>query len=119
MGLFRRRRPSSPPDPATAVAEFWTTWPSVRPRVEDAILTGSFDGIVDEVSARVSAIDPGLQWELAAGRVADHALVVSAGGKRSLRAMAERWMRAGPGADDMWEFHSSRQPDPTALSTST
>jgi len=117
MGLFRRShgRIAGLASSSAAIAEFWAWWPSARPLLEEAIRTGSFEGVVEPLSARVAAIHPRLQWELAAGVEAEHAVVVTAGGEPRLRALAERWMRAGPPPDTSWEFHSSRQPDPGAL----
>jgi Family of unknown function (DUF695) len=115
MGLFRRDRHPHRVSPAVAIAEFWAWWPSARPLVEEAIRTGSFEEAARQMSAQVAAIHPRLQWELTAGVEAEHALVVTAGGEHRLRAVAERWMRAGPPPDASWEFHSSRQPDHHAL----
>jgi hypothetical protein len=63
----------------------------------------------------VSAIHPGLVWEVAPGREAAHALVVTAAGDAELRSTAHRWARAAPPADMLWEFHPSRQANAQAL----
>ncbi len=123
MGLIRRTRhrghPGSTSSPGAAIADFWDWWSSARAEVEHAVEAGTVETVVPPISERVAAIDPGLHWELAAGRTAEHALIVSAGGERRLRALAERWKRSSPGVDAGWEFHSSRQPDPGALGNNT
>jgi hypothetical protein len=110
MRWGRSSAPSADP-----IAAFWAWWPGARPRVEQAIDGAGWDGLVDEVSARVSAIAPKLDWEFGKGRRARHALVLSAVGNPGLRSTTERWMRAGPPADAGWEFHPARQAEPAAL----
>jgi hypothetical protein len=95
-----------------AVAQFWRWWPGVRGRVEAAIATGQWGELTPEVSARVAAIHPDLQWEFARGTKAKHALVVCAAGDHRLRAAAARWRAAAPPVDDQWEYHAARQPEP-------
>jgi hypothetical protein len=108
-------RPHRHTDPA--IVEFWRWWPGARPRVEAAIAGGTWsDELIAEISARVKAIDKKLEWEFSRGSRIGHALVVSAAGAARLRAVAERWRRAAPAADGSWEYHSTRQPDPAALS---
>lgn len=63
------------------------------------------------LSGRVAAIHPDIAWELTSGRTARNALVLSPEGSPSLRAVTERWLRAGPGADEAWEYHPARQAD--------
>ncbi len=112
MPLFRRHN-SVPP--TAAIAAFWQWWPTARPRIEAAIAGGGWDGLPDEVTQRIKAISPDLEWEFGAGRQSAHALVVSAAGSRELRVLAERWYRAAPPPDRTWEFHPARQPDPQAF----
>lgn len=100
-----------------AIAEFWRWWSGARPRVEVAIADGAWSAaLVTEVSRRARAIDKELEWEFTQGSRAGHALVLSAAGVPRLRAVAERWRRAAPPADQRWEYHSTRQPDPNSLS---
>jgi hypothetical protein len=114
MGLLGRRRT----DPRQAIEDFWVWWPAGRERVLAAIGSGSWpDDLVAEIGARVGAIDPGLQWEFAAGARASHALIVSAGGDPRQRAVAERWRRLSPPVDATWEYHTTRQPAPGALAS--
>lgn len=103
--IFRRRPPADP------IGAFWQWWPTARPRVEQAIDGGTWpDGLVADLNARVRAIDPDLEWEFGRGTSARHVLVVTAAGNRSLRAVAERWWRAGPPSDDTFEFAAARRP---------
>ncbi|RKR88265.1 uncharacterized protein DUF695 [Micromonospora pisi] len=100
-----------------AIAEFWRWWSGARHRVEVAIADSAWsDDLVTEVSRRVKAIDKELEWEFAQGSRAGYSLVVSAAGTPRLRAVAERWCRAAPASDGTWEYHSTRQPDPSSLS---
>ncbi|WP_329104209.1 DUF695 domain-containing protein [Micromonospora sp. NBC_01699] len=111
--LFSRQHRNVGP----AIVEFWRWWPGARSRVEAAIADGTWsDDLIAEVSGRVKAIDRELEWEFAQGARAGNALVVSAAGAPRLRAVAERWRRAAPAADERWEYHSTRQPDPNSLS---
>lgn len=110
MRLFGKRSNAD-----EAIAEFWSWWPGFRPRAEAAIASGGWDGLVDEIGPRVSAIDAGLQWEFARGTHAKHALVVCPAGDAKLRATAARWRDAAPPTDGTWEYHAARQPDPAAL----
>jgi hypothetical protein len=106
--LFSRRTK----DPRSAIKDFWVWWPTVRPQIESAIESGDWpDALVSQVGTRVDAIDAGLAWEFGAGSLAKHVLVVTSAGNRSLRATAERWRRAGPPADETFEFATTRRPD--------
>jgi hypothetical protein len=97
-------------DPAeAAIARFWSWWGEARGRD----LTDP--SLIARMHERVSAIDPGLEWEFGPGREARHVLVVSSGGDPALRALAERWRRAGPPNDAIFEYASARRPDPAAL----
>jgi hypothetical protein len=110
MRLFGKRN-----DPQRAIAEFWSWWPGIRPRVEAAISSGGWNDLIGQISARVDAIDSGLQWEFMKGTSAKHALVVCPGGAARLRATAARWLAAAPPADSTWEYHAARQAEPAAL----
>jgi hypothetical protein len=94
---------------------FWAAWPEIRRDLDLAVEARDTEGVLAAVGGRVAAIHPDLAWEHAKGISASSALVVSAEGKRELRATAERWLRAAPAPDEAWEFHAARQPDPEAL----
>lgn len=116
MGLFRRRVE----EVADPIEAFWAWWQGGGAgRVQQAIGNGgAYGGLTDEVSQRVQAIHPDLQWELGPGDHAEHSLCVTAGGVAQFRPLAERWMRAGPAADATWEYAPSRRADPNALESS-
>lgn len=97
------------------VAEFWAWWPTVRPAVVAAIAGAGWGSITDDFNRRVAAIHKELTWQFSSGRVARHALVVSASGNAELRAVAARWAALAPAADAEFEYHTSRQPDHSTL----
>ncbi len=104
MRFFKRG--GSEPD-----VDFWTWWAGARPRVEQAIETGSFDRkLVDDMSKAVQSIDPRLAWEFSAGRRSKHALTISPEGNPMSRPAAVAWLAAAPPADATWEYFASRQP---------
>jgi hypothetical protein len=91
-------------------SDFWTWWPSGRERIAQAISTGGFDpALIQEISRAVATIHPSMAWELAPGRVADHAFCISPEGNAELRQIALRWRTNAPPVDQTWEFHASRQ----------
>ena len=96
---------------AEGIAAFWTRWPDLRPRLDDAIAKRDFGSLPDEISTLVHAIDPHLEWELGPGQDgAQHAFTLSAAGNAALRHLTERWLSEAPDADETWEFHPARQP---------
>jgi hypothetical protein len=115
MGLFRRR--DTRPD--DAVAAFWTWWTSAgATSCASAIAEKAPERIAEEMSRRVESVRPGLAWELAAGDLSEHKLVVTAEGNPDLRAVARRWLLAAPSADETWSYDDHRGPvdDPDGVS---
>jgi len=107
MLFSRRRKPVGSP-----IEDFWVWWSEARPRVEAAIAVHEWsDDLVADIAARVQAIHPNLEWEFGKGSMAKHVLVVSGAGNSALRAVTERWRRAGPPADGTFEFAPARQAD--------
>lgn len=106
--IFGRRRDR---DPKAGIAAFWAWWAQSKDKLDAALSAGELAGIDRTLSSRVAAIHPDIAWELTAGRAARHALVLSPEGSPSLRTVTERWLRAGPGADEAWEYHPARQAD--------
>src|SRR3712207_5558865 len=99
--IFRRRVRR---DPSAAIESFWQWWATARPRAENMIGGAPDDTLVAELSARVSAIHPELQWEFTAGSDAAHLLVVTSAGDPGLRSLAERWRRASPPPDEIFGY---------------
>ncbi|RFA11791.1 hypothetical protein B7R22_17830 [Subtercola boreus] len=115
MGLFKRREN---PVPLSPIDEFWRWWTATGEGLfTAAIANGDYGSLPDQISAKVAAIDSELQWETSKGRLAKHALCVTAAGVAELRPLVERWARAAPPATDTWEFVAARQRD-EALSSS-
>lgn len=107
MGLFRRRSG----DPSDAINDFWVWWSGVgADACAEAIADREPGRIADQVSAKVAAIHPDLAWELAAGEVSEHKLVLTAEGNPDLRPLARRWVLAAPAADPTWSYDDHRGP---------
>lgn len=104
MGIFRR----SPGTPARnpAIARFWEWWAEARERLDDGVP----GDVAEEMTARVEAIHPDLEWELGPGP----SLTLSGGGVEELRGITERWVRSAP--DDGWQYRPARVADPSMLS---
>jgi len=94
---------------------FWAAWPELRRELDLAVAEHDTERMQQLLHEYVDAIHPELAWEHAKGLSASDALVVSAEGSRELRSTAERWLRAAPEPDAVWEFHSAWQPDPGGL----
>ncbi|TBN57632.1 DUF695 domain-containing protein [Glaciihabitans arcticus] len=113
MGLFSKREKPATTHP---ISDFWEWWNAKgQSRFTKAIPTGEYGELITDIAAMVSAIDPGLQWETAKGRVAEHALIVTSGGIAELRPLAERWLRGAPAANPTWEFAAARRRDASVL----
>ncbi|HSK27535.1 MAG TPA: hypothetical protein VK894_11565 [Jiangellales bacterium] len=111
MPLFRRKQAATAADPRPAIAGFWAWWEGARADVAAALADGEPQRAAPGIAAAVRAVGE-LDWELAAGTEgARHGLVVSAGGKPELRALAQRWWLAAPPADETFEYHPARQRD--------
>jgi hypothetical protein len=115
VGFFRRAQKVEDRSP---ILEFWRWWATIgEARLTAAIGNGDHSIWVGEISLRVAAIHPELQWETGKGRSSQHALCVTAAGVAALRPLAERWFRASPPTTGMWEFSPARQPDPSVLTS--
>jgi hypothetical protein len=73
--------------------------------------------MAEEISRRVAAVHPDLAWELAAGQVSEHTLVVTAEGNPDLRPIARRWLLTAPPADETWSYddHRGAAADPEGI----
>lgn len=96
----------------SSLARFWAWWSEAGPRTAAAIAARTVGALVDEISAQVRALDPGLAWELGPGRRSEHNLTLSPEGSIVLRRLTERWVRSAPTGDPTWEFYPARQPAP-------
>lgn len=115
--LQRRQRQQT--NPREGIARFWSWWNgggAERTAHDHGSGNGRSDASAAELAAMVSAIHPGLQWEITVGRQAAYALCVSGGGQPELRTTAERWVQAASATDPRWEYRSARLADPDALS---
>lgn len=98
---------------ADAIKKFWNWWPTIRPRIEEAIGGAGFDeALVKEINDRVLAIRDGLDWELAPGTKSKHAFCLSAKGDPEGRLVTETWRARGPAPDETWEYHGARRSGP-------
>lgn len=93
------------------IEDFWEWWNGGgRAELETAIAGEGSDDIADTISGLVADIHPSLEWQLAPGLSARHALALSGGGLGTLRIMTQQWVESGPPADADWEFHGARIP---------
>lgn len=93
-----------------AIEEFWAWWATAREPLAVAIETEAPTDILDELTDQLWRIHPELDWQIAPGTTARHALNLVSGGSRLLRLVAELWRRRGPADDEVWEYHPARQP---------
>lgn len=107
MPLFSRRRRA---DATPAIPAFWAWWRESGHRLDPHDAAGT-----KELTRRVTAIHPELQWHFGPGATAQHRLTLSCEGAAAARPWAERWYRAAPPPDGTWEFRPSKEADPGAL----
>jgi len=116
MRLFGRKDDDEEPiEPSDGIAPFWAWWEETRPELDSLVAAGDAELLWEKIAPAVAAVHPGLVWEVAPGRDAAHALVVTAAGDAELRSLAHRLVKGAPPADLLWEFHPSRQVNPQAL----
>lgn len=110
MGLFDRRHARPSPD-AERIEQFWHWWTTTGAEaVAQALDEGRVLEMVDEITARVKAINLVLAWELGPGDTSRHQLIVTPGGDPTARAVARRWVLRAPETDATWAYRDSRQP---------
>ncbi|MDH2416790.1 DUF695 domain-containing protein [Nocardioides sp. CER19] len=108
MSIFRRK-----PSESDRIAAFWTWWSEEGATFcADALAGRDVERIVPVLGPRVDRLHDDLAWELVAGTVSEHALVVSAEGTPELRALARRWLLAAPPATETWSYSDVRPPLP-------
>ncbi len=106
VALFRKRELGPGRHPIVA---FWEWWATEGQRIDPRRASPS----TEELGRRVASIHPDLTWHFGAGTIAEHCLIVSAGGVAEVRPVAERWLRAAPRADAAWESRSAKYPTRT------
>jgi DNA-binding MarR family transcriptional regulator len=108
-------RPTRPGDDrARQINDFWSWWQQHEGEYRDQLQAGQLSArLTGDLGRAVRAVHPDLVWEVGPGTSAELALVVSAGGVAELRALSERWYRAGPARGSTWEYHAARQANPT------
>jgi hypothetical protein len=114
--VFRRNRSfDGSPQPDS----FWRWWTDTGAALTAEALTRN--EVADDLAQAVHAMHPDLCWELAAGDVSQHVLVVTSAGHPELRATAHRWLLAAPPADETWSYSDHRPPaeDPEGIRLST
>ncbi|GAA0921415.1 DUF695 domain-containing protein [Nonomuraea longicatena] len=113
MRLFGRKD-DQPHEPADRIPAFWAWWEETRPKLDALVAAGDTAGLAEALAPAVSRLDPDLVHEIAPGREAAHALVVTAAGDAELRPLAHRWAKAAPPSDLLWEFRPTREASPLA-----
>lgn len=112
-------RAAQPSSSASAIADFWSWWAELgEARATEAFASAEPGDLHAELSARVAAMSPGLEWEFGEGVEAEHALVVTSAGIAELRPVVERWFQRRPPASPLWEFARTRRRDPSAAPAS-
>jgi len=91
-------------------AEFWNWWASFKREASNAIESGNSASLESEITAKVSAFDDRLDWEISEGLTARHAFVVTSGGNPETRSLAHRLIADAPEADATFEYHDNRRP---------
>jgi len=108
VSLFRRK-----PSESDRIAAFWSWWSQEGSAYcADALAAHDAQRAVPALGQQIDRLHNGLAWELAAGTVSQHALVVSAEGAPELRALTRRWLLAAPPASETWSYSDVRPPLP-------
>ena len=98
---------------ALAISEFWAWWRREgATSFATAVRTGEYLDLPELITTKVQSIEPELQWELGQGDVSPNYLCVSAAGIAENRSATERWLRAAPAADAVWEYRAARRASP-------
>ena len=98
---------------AGGIDAFWSWWSDGRDWLRAAMEARQLDeALVAEITSRIQAIHPKLAWEVGPGDGAAHAFCMTTGGDPELRRLTERWLRAAPPTDGVWELHAARRAAP-------
>ncbi len=116
MRGFRRR--SAGGAASEGIRDFWAWWSDEGRSLAEGSIHGQVepDDLAQAMTPRVRALGE-LGWELAAGEISEHVLVVTSEGDPELRGLARRVVLAAPEADATWSFRDSRPPvaDPESV----
>jgi hypothetical protein len=108
VSLFRRRASET-----DRIAAFWSWWSAEGARLcAEALAARDAQRVVPALAPRIERLGGALSWELAAGVLSEHVLVLSAAGAPRLRALARRWLLAAPPATETWSYADARPPMP-------
>lgn len=92
---------------------FWGWWQRHGAAlVDDALEQQSADVLAPEITERLAAVHPNLEWHLVAGTESRHRLIISSGGIAEYRSLAERVIRLAPAADATWSYGAARPAEP-------
>ena len=119
FGPLAERSPVLPQVPGVsqeAITAFWEAWRRLRVRLEGELEERRYGEGTEGLTELTEAIDPALEWDLVPGQKAEYALCLSSAADPGLRSTTERWYRACPAADAVWEYHPARiAVEPTAV----
>jgi Family of unknown function (DUF695) len=115
MALFSRRRRRAADQTTTGANRFWSWWAGARAGVTQAYEQSDARRIDALVAPRVREYHRELNWHVGPGTRARLMLVLSGARHPALRAVAERWLAAGPDPDVDWEYHAAFPPEPGAF----
>ncbi len=111
MPIFKRRKRTVVE--ADPIGAFWSWWTEAgAAQVADAIARKEPTETSSALTELIGRIHQDLEWELGPGLHAKHALIVTAAGNPTHRAVARRWLRAAPPSDETWEYADLRRPGP-------
>jgi len=100
--MVKTRQPSNDP-----VTEFWRWFVATESPLKALYSAGQFEPLAEQMNRELDRVDPGLAWEIGAGRTRPYLLTISGEGNLELREKAERLLERAPRLKD-WEFYSSR-----------
>ena len=112
--FFPRRSSGTGGEP---IASFWEWWAAEGRSLAEQSIGGHLpsEDFARSMTPRVSALGE-LRWELAAGEISSHVLVITAEGDPAALAAARRVFLAAPDADATWSYVDTRPPVPDAES---
>jgi hypothetical protein len=114
MGLFGKRSAAG----EDAITPFWEWWTNEGRFLAERSIDGGIDpdAFARTMADKVHTLGE-LAWELSAGEVSQHVLVITPEGDAAARPLARRVVLAAPEADETWSYVDTRPPvpDPEAV----